>query len=105
MWNIAVGGDYSPNYRSITSYFQRMTYRMGFHYGKMPIYLKGKHINEFGISFGLTLPIAKSRSTVNLSAEFGRRGTTVNNLIQENYFRFTLGVNILERWFVKTKYF
>jgi hypothetical protein len=42
---------------------------------------------------------------VNLSAEFGRRGTTVNNLIQENYFRFTLGVNILERWFVKSKYF
>jgi hypothetical protein len=105
MWNIAVGGEYSPNYRSITSYFQRMTYRMGAHYGKMPVYLKGKHIDEFGISFGLTLPIAKSRSTVNLSAEFGRRGTTVNNLIQENYFRFTLGVNILERWFVKSKYF
>jgi hypothetical protein len=105
MWNVAVGGEYTPKYRSIESYFERMTYRMGFHYGKMPIYLKGNHINEFGITFGLTFPIAKSKSTVNMSAEFGRRGTTIDNLIQENYFRFTLGVNIFERWFVKSKYF
>ncbi len=104
-WNIAVGGEFTPDYRNPTSYLQRMTFRMGFHYGKIPIYLKGKHLDEFGISFGLSLPILKSRSTVNMSLDVGKRGTTTNNLIQENYFRFTLGVNIFERWFVKSKYF
>jgi len=104
-WNLAFGGEFTPDYRSPASYLQRVTFRMGFHYGKTPIYLKNKHIDEFGISFGLSLPIIKSRSTVNLSLEIGKRGTTANSLIQENYFRFTLGVNIFERWFVKSKYF
>jgi hypothetical protein len=103
-WNLAVGGEFTPDYRS-PSYLQLATYRMGFHYGKTPLYLKDKHLDEFGISFGLSLPITKSRSTVNLSVEFGKRGTTTNDLIQENFFRFTLGVNIFERWFVKSKYF
>lgn len=104
-WKIAVGGEFIPDYRNPTSYLQRMTYRMGFHYGKTPLLLKDKHLDEFGISFGLSLPILKSRSTVNLSAEIGKKGTTSNDLIQENYFRFTLGINIFERWFIKSKYF
>jgi hypothetical protein len=105
LWTIAVGGQYIPNYRSISSYFQRVTYRFGFHYTKTPLYLKEQQISEFGISFGLTLPIRKTRSTINASMEVGRKGTTVNGLIQENYIRFTLGVNIFENWFVKSKYF
>jgi hypothetical protein len=104
-WNIAVGGEYTPDHRNPTSYLQRITYRMGFHYGKTPLFLKDKHIDEFGISFGLSLPITKSRSTVNLSLAIGKRGTTANGLIQENFFRFTLGVNIFERWFLRRKYY
>ncbi len=104
-WNIALGGEYIPNYRSINSYFQRVAYRFGAHYGKTPLYLMNNHISEFGISFGLSLPIRKSRSTINASIEVGQQGTTTNGLIQENYIRFSLGVNIFENWFVKSKYF
>lgn len=103
-WNISVGGEYIPDPRS-TNYLNRVMYRMGFHYGNTPIYLKGQHIEEVGITFGLGLPIKKSRSTVNLSASFGRKGTTEDGLIQENIFRFTLGVNVFENWFIKSKYF
>jgi hypothetical protein len=104
-WNIAVGGEFTPDHRNPTSYLQRMTYRMGFHYGKTPLFLKGNHIDELGISFGLSLPILQSRSTVNLSLAIGKRGTTNNDLIQENFVRFTLGVNIFERWFLRRKYY
>jgi hypothetical protein len=104
-WRISAGGEFTPDFRNPTSYFQRMTYRMGVHYGKTPIYLREKHIDEIGISFGLSLPITKSRSTVNLSLAIGKRGTTANDLIQENFFRFTLGVNIFERWFLRRKYY
>jgi hypothetical protein len=104
-WNIAVGGEYIPNARSISSYFQKVAYRAGFHYGKTPLNLKGNHIDEVGISFGLGLPIKKSKSTVNLSAVIGKKGTTQYNLIRENFIRFTVGVNVLENWFFKTKYY
>jgi hypothetical protein len=104
-WNIAVGGEYIPDAKSIGSYLQKVAYRAGFHYGKTPLDLKGKHLEEFGISFGLGLPIKKSKSTVNLSANFGKRGTIQNGLIQENFFKFTIGVNVFENWFFKSKYY
>jgi hypothetical protein len=104
-WNIAAGGEYTPNNRTISSYFQKVSYRAGFHYGKTPLNLYGKHLDEIGISFGLGLPIKKSKSTVNLSVNFGKTGTTQNNLIQENFIRFTIGVNAFENWFLKSKYY
>jgi hypothetical protein len=104
-WNIAIGGEYIPDAKSMDSYFQKIAYRAGLHYGKTPLNLKGKHLEEFGISFGLGLPIKKSKSTVNLSANIGKRGTIQNGLIQENFFRFTVGVNVFENWFFKSKYY
>jgi len=103
-WSVNLGGEYIPDARSNT-YYKRASYRLGFHYGKTPINLKNRHIDEVGISFGVGLPIKRSRSTVNLSAIIGKRGTTQNGLIQENFFRFTVGVNALENWFIKSKYY
>ena len=104
-WNIAAGAEYVPDIKSTDSYLKRMSYRLGFHYGKTPLNLKDHHIDEVGITFGLGLPIKKSKSTVNLSASIGRKGTMQDGLIQENFFRFTVGVNVFENWFFKSKYF
>jgi hypothetical protein len=104
-WNIAVGGEYIPDAGSISSYFQRMSYRAGFHFGKEPLEFKGQHLTEIGIGFGLGFPVKKSKSMINLSAVIGKRGTTQYGLIQENFIRFTLGVNVFENWFFKSKYF
>ncbi|MCF8339273.1 MAG: hypothetical protein K9I74_14985, partial [Bacteroidales bacterium] len=60
--------------------------------------------SEFGISFGVGLPIKNSQSSINLGVEIGQRGTTDNNLIEENYVKFTLGLAIFERWFLQRKY-
>jgi hypothetical protein len=104
-WNIAVGGEYIPNSRSSDKYLQKVAYRMGFHFGLTPLNLMDKHIQELGISFGIGLPIKKSKSTLNFAATLGRRGTSQNSLIQENFFRFTIGVNVNENWFLKSKYY
>ena len=50
----------------------------------------GTPINEYGISFGFTFPMKKSRTAIDLGFEYGRRGTTDNNLIQENFLNFSL---------------
>lgn len=101
---VSVGGQYTPSMSTVSGYFQRITYRAGFRYSNSFLELRGQQIDEFGISFGLGLPIPRTRSTVNLAAEVGTRGTTSNNLIKENFFRFTLGLSIFERWFIIRKY-
>ena len=101
---ISVGGEYTPSASTVSNYFQRITYRGGFRYSNSFLELRGQPINEFGISFGFGLPLPRTRSTINLSAEIGTRGTKNENLIKENYVRFTLGLSIFERWFIIRKY-
>lgn len=103
-WRVAVGGEYIPDNRSISSYWQKVRYRAGFRYKQDNLKLKGEQLNEYAISLGMGLPLRRLATTVNISAEFGSRGNTNNGLIQENFVRFVIGINIAERWFIKPKY-
>lgn len=102
---ISLGGEFSPSESMTGNYWKRVKYRLGFRYNETYLSLEGKQINEFGISFGVGLPIPRSFSTINAAVEIGQLGTTASGLIQNNYIRFTLGVAVWERWFVKNKYF
>ncbi|MCR9264016.1 MAG: hypothetical protein NXH86_07640 [Flavobacteriaceae bacterium] len=97
------GGYYVPDYRSITSYFKRITYRAGLRYDVSGLVVNNKEINNFGITFGLGLPLGNSFSNLNLGFELGRRGTTDANLIEESYFKVNVGLSLNDRWFVKRK--
>ncbi len=101
---LSVGGSYNPSASTVSSYWQRVTYRGGFRYSQSYLGLRGQNINEFGISIGVGLPLPRTRSTINVAAEFGTRGTTTSNLIKENFVKFTLGLSIFERWFIIRKY-
>lgn len=101
---ISVGGQLRPSSVDIGKYWERINYRAGFRFEQSYLELKNTRINDFGISFGLGLPMKKTRSTINLAVELGSQGTTNNGLIRENYFRFTLGTALQERWFLKRKY-
>jgi hypothetical protein len=56
------------------------------------------------MTFGVGLPLNRSSSTLNLSAELGRIGTTSNNLLKEDYAKITLHFMLSERWFIKRKF-
>ncbi len=103
---IAVGGFIIPNYNSFSSYFKRLVYRAGFNYGNTGLVIKDEAIKEFGISFGVGLPVGKRNlfSSANLGFEFGQRGTTKQNLIQENFINFNVGLSLNSRWFEQKKY-
>lgn len=101
---ISVGGSFNPSSSTVSGYWQRITYRGGLRYSETYLELRGQKINEFGISIGIGLPLPRTRSTINMAAEFGTRGTIENNLIKENFVKFTLGLSLFERWFVIRKY-
>ena len=103
-WNIAAGGQYTPNHTSISGYWKRVTYRAGARYNQTYLKINGHPINEFGISFGMGLPLPRSLTTIDLSLEVGRRGTLSDKLIRETFVNFTFGLSIYERWFVKSRY-
>jgi hypothetical protein len=82
---------------------------MGFMYNESYLTLHEKNINDYGISFGVGIPLMSqnnppSTSYMDLGFEFGRRGTLANSLIQQDYIKIKLGLNIRNTWFQRPKY-
>ncbi|UKM66195.1 hypothetical protein GSB9_02775 [Flavobacteriaceae bacterium GSB9] len=105
-FSFSLGGFYIPNYGSFDSYWKRIVYRAGFRNEQTGLNIENESIKEFGISFGVGLPVGDARllSNANLGVEFGQRGTTNSNLIQENFINFQLSLSLNDRWFQKRKY-
>jgi len=104
----SLGGFYIPEYdsytRSVSSYLKRLVYRGGLRYEKTGLNINNESINEFGISFGVGIPVGDVFSNANLGFEIGKRGTTNSNLIQENFINFQISLSLNDRWFQKRKY-
>ena len=98
------GGLYIPNYSSVTSYFERVTYRAGVRYEELGLRVSNEDINEFGISFGVGLPTKRDISNLNITFEYGQRGTTDANLVQENFFNIGVSLSLNDVWFLKSKF-
>lgn len=101
--SFAFGAFLTPDHDSFTSYLKRVTYRAGLRLDKTGMLVNDVDINNFGITFGLGLPLGRSFSNLNLGFEFGRRGTTRADLIEESYFKFNVGLSLNDRWFQKRK--
>lgn len=98
-----IGGYYLPNFKSFTSYFSRVNYRAGIFYQNTGMVINNESITNFGITFGLGLPLGGSFSNMNIGYEYGKRGTTNAGLIQENYSNITISLSLNDKWFLKRK--
>jgi hypothetical protein len=100
---IAFGGFYIPQYTSFNKYWKRVVYRAGMRFENTGLKINDQSIKEFGISFGVGLQVGGVFSNANLGFEVGKRGTTDQNLIQENFVNFQLSLSLNDRWFKKKK--
>lgn len=118
-----VGGYIIPRYafkglNRSNSYLGKVEYRLGAFYHKTPIEIvnasnpNGTVINDYGITFGIGLPIRAKNlapgerkiNTINTGLVLGRRGQLGNGLIQENYLNIYVGITLNDKWFIKYKY-
>lgn len=101
----SIGGYFIPKYNSFTDYYKRITYRGGFRFENTGMIINDKAINDVAATIGFGLPLSGSFSNLNVGFEVGKRGTTYNNLIEENYFNISIGLSFNDKWFVKRKYY
>lgn len=103
---ISLGGFFIPQYNSFSSFLKRSVYRAGARYEKTGLVINNESINEFGISFGVGLPVGEARllSNANFGFEIGKRGTTNSNLIQEDFINFQISLSLNDRWFQKRRF-
>lgn len=111
---ISLGAQFTPNYDSYakavgTSYFNRIRYRAGAYIGTMPNVENAAQLSEYGLTFGLGLPIAsqKTNSSFNFSFQYGHRGNGQATGLQEQFVSVNFGVILApasyDKWFKKYK--
>ena len=100
----ALGGYYVPKYNSFSNYLDRITYRAGVRYENTGIVVRNESIKDRALTLGFGFPLSGSFSNINFGFELGKKGTTNNGLIQENYMNFSVGLSFNDRWFVKRKF-
>lgn len=103
-YGIKAGGFYIPKFNSLTSYFNRVTYRFGARYDRLGLVIDNVTIKEFGMSFGLGMPLPRQFSNLDVTFEVGSRGETTDITVKENFFSVSLGLSIGQKWFKKRKY-
>lgn len=99
--SLALGGYLIPDYTAMDSYFSRVTYRAGVRLDNTGFVVNDKSLSNFGMTFGMGLPLTGDFSNLNVGFELGRRGTTMNSLVRESYFKVSLGLSFNSRWFLK----
>ena len=96
------------------NYLAKVRYTAGFHYQELFYRYFDQPVDEFGIRFGLGLPVVRifqSRqgkipmvNRMNIGFDYLKRGSGTNNLIEETYYGFHIGLNFNDKWFLKRKY-
>lgn len=106
-WQVRVGGQFLNN--PSRNYFSNVAYRAGFFAGQDYI-TAGGDLSNWGITVGAGLPIANwnrmamgQASVINIAMEYNKRGDN-SNIVKENTFRFSVGLNFSDLWFNKRKY-
>lgn len=106
-WELRLGGQFRPI--PAKNYFSNVAYRIGFFTGPDYVNVGNKTLNQYGISLGTGLPLANySRlsgqfTTINIALEYIKRGNN-SNIVKENIFRVSIGLNLSDLWFGKRKY-
>jgi len=77
---LSIGGFYIPQYNSLSSFWKRATYRAGLRFENTGLNINNQSIEEFGISFGVGLPVGNGFSNANLG--FGLENVNMTNSIK-----------------------
>lgn len=111
---ISSGFQYTPNEGDVRRLLRRMTYRFGVRYSGYYLQMNGQNIDDKALTLGVGIPIRQGLTKVDLGLEYGQRGSTRTGtfgtrqyqMVQENYFRFSIGLSLFgeDYWFSKHKY-
>ncbi|MDX9749421.1 MAG: hypothetical protein RBT57_13070, partial [Paludibacter sp.] len=98
---ISAGAEYIPDLRG-RSYFDRVRYRAGFSLSEPYYKMAGNTaVKNYGITFGIGLPLRTGNSMINASVEYGKIGE--RSVFREDYFKITVNTTFNENWFFKRK--
>lgn len=100
-YRVGAGVQYTPNPRG--NYAQRIQYRVGGFAQRDYVVVANNSVRDYGVSFGLGLPVPSFKTVINLGFEYRHRQAHPTPLVKEDYLNITIGINFNEMWFRKNR--
>lgn len=100
---VGLGGQFHPYKRNFDNFFSRFKYSGGLSYDTGHLTIDGNDISTLWISTGLGIISKRSVSSVDISFQYGFRGTTESNLIKERIWTLGFSINLAEIMFIRPK--
>lgn len=105
-WRLSVGTEVLPGVNDpLSGFLANIAYRLGFFTERLYVRPDGRtNLHTYALTWGFSLPTSVSGTRIDLNFRAGRRGTTDNGLVQDDFFGVSLHVNFGERWFQERKF-
>ncbi|REL38742.1 hypothetical protein DYD21_01975 [Rhodohalobacter sp. SW132] len=102
---VGVGYQYHPFLNQQASgFFSNFRYSLGATYDNGFLSISDQDIETVMFHAGLTIPSQRSRSSIDLSFNYGVRGTESESLVKENIWGFKLSLNLAEFMFLRQRF-
>ena len=110
--SFSFGGFFIPDYSSITDYWKRVVYRVGFRSENTGIKIDRNLLKEKVYSIGASFPLGgyysannvSGFSNLNIGLEIGSRGVNSKSVVKESFWALRIGLSLNDLWFIKRKY-
>lgn len=96
----SMGGEFIPRRESNAPFLQKLAYRLGTYYYTTYYVIHDQPIDEFGVTGGFSIPVL-GETRIDITGEYGVRGTTDFNLQRDHLFRLSFTLTAGEAWFVR----
>lgn len=98
------GTELQPQFSGKSNFFKRIRYRVGGWYEWPYLIVHSHEISQYGITFGLAMPVKGTFSLITLGMEGGQIGAITDSSTKETFIRMYLGLTLNDKWFIKRKY-
>jgi len=92
--------EYKPRRAVGQTTWEQIVWRVGLSYEQTQYKFNGNGINQFSTFAGLSYPLGID-NTIDIGLEYSNRGTTENNLLNEQAIKVYLGLSFGELWFLR----
>lgn len=100
---ISFGGQYHPYTTGSNKFLSKFKYSYGISYDTGHLNIQGEDISTLWFSSGLGILSPRTRSSFDLSFQYGIRNVTSSSLVDERIWSISLSVNLAELMFVRPK--
>lgn len=99
-YRFGLGFERTSSERRFIELKEKMDYRLGLFYGGLNQKSNNNSVREYGLSLGLSFPVQRFISRIDISGLVGKRGDLQKNRYEESFFSVGFTLSARERWFV-----